>query len=65
MSRYDVLIGFHVLPLFDLKTLTVSCVVIDIATDNAAVSDSAPDDNFKSGHIDKKAADALLAYVRS
>ena len=54
----------HVQPFFDLKTVTVSYVVIDIATNNAAVVDSGLDDNFKSGQTDTKAVAALPAYVR-
>ena len=54
----------HVQPFFDLKTLTVSYVVIDIATNNAAVVDSGLDDNFKSGQTDTKAVAALPACVR-
>ena len=50
---------------FDLKPLTACYVVIDIATNNAAVIDLLVDDNFKSGRTDTKAVDALLAYVRS
>ena len=64
MLGHHMLICTHVQPYFQLKTLTVSHVVIDIATNNAAVSDPVPDDNFKSGHTDTKAAHALLAYVR-
>lgn len=54
----------HVQPFFDLKTVTVSYVVIDIATNNAAVVDSVLNDNFKSGQTDTNAVGALLAYVR-
>ena len=50
---------------FDPKTWTVSYVVSDIATRNAAVIDPVLDYNFKSGHTDTKAVDALLAYVKS
>ena len=57
-------IHIHVQPFFDLKILTVSHVVIDIATNNVAVIDPVTDDNFKSGHTDAKAVAALLAYVR-
>ena len=55
----------HIQPFFDPKTWTVSYVVSDIATRNAAVIDPVLDYNFKSGHTDTKAADALLAYVKS
>ena len=54
----------HVQPYFQLKTLMDSQVVIDIATNNAAVVDPVLDDNFKSGDFHTKAADALLAHVR-
>lgn len=52
-------------PFFDPKTWTVSYVVHDIATRNAAVIDPVLDYDFKSGHTDTKAADALLAYVKA
>ena len=55
----------HIQPFFDPKTWTVSYVVSDMATRNAAVIDPVLDYNFKSGHTDTKAADALLAYVKS
>lgn len=55
----------HIQPFFDPKTWTVSYVVSDIATRNAAVIDPVLDYNFKSGHTDTKAADALLAYIKS
>ena len=54
----------HVQPYFQLKTLMNSQVVIDIATNNAAVVDPVLDDNFKSGDCYTKAADALHAHVR-
>ena len=54
----------HVQSYFQLKTLMDSQVVIDIATNNAAVVDPVLDDNFKSGDFYTKAADALLAQVR-
>lgn len=55
----------HIQPFFDPKTWTVSYVVSDIATKNVAVIDPVLDYNFKSGHTDTKAADALFAYVKS
>ena len=64
MLGYHMLIRTDVQPYFQLKTLTVSRVVIDIATNNAAVVDPILDDIFKSGDTYTKAADALLAYVR-
>ena len=54
----------HVQSYFQLKTLMDSQVVIDIATNNAAVVDPVLDDNFKSGDFYTKAADALHAHVR-
>ncbi|TWO68026.1 MBL fold metallo-hydrolase [Caenimonas sedimenti] len=50
---------------FDPKTWTVSYVVNDIATREAAVIDPVLDYDFKSGHTDTNAADALLEYVRA
>lgn len=55
----------HIQPFFDPNTWTVSYVVSDMTTRNAAVIDPVLDYNFKSGHTDTKAADALLAYVKS
>ena len=55
----------NIQPFFDPKTWTVSYVVTDIATRNAAVIDPVLDYNFKSGHTDTKAADALLAYIKT
>ena len=52
-------------PFFDPKTWTVTYVVSDIATRNAAVVDLVLDYNFKSGRTDAKAVHALLAYVKS
>lgn len=63
MPGYHMLIRTDVQPYFQLKTLTVSHVVIDIATNNAAVVDPILDDIFKSGDTYTKAADALLAHV--
>ena len=64
MPGYHMLIRTHVQPYFQLKTSTVSHVVIDFATNNAAVVNPILDDIFKSGDTYAKAADALLAYVR-
>lgn len=55
----------HIQPFFDPKTCTVSYVVSDIATKKAAVIDPVLDYDFKSGHTDTIAADALLAYVKA
>lgn len=55
----------HVQPFFDPKTWTVSYVISDIATKKAAVIDPVLDYDFKSGHTDTNAADALLEYVRA
>jgi glyoxylase-like metal-dependent hydrolase (beta-lactamase superfamily II) len=48
---------------FDTKTSTVSYVVSDPGTRSAAIVDPVLDYDFKSGHTDTKAADAVLAYV--
>jgi glyoxylase-like metal-dependent hydrolase (beta-lactamase superfamily II) len=55
----------RVQPFFDPKTWTVSYVVSDIATKKAAVIDPVLDFDFKSGHTDTNAADALLEYVKN
>lgn len=55
----------HIQPFFDPKTWTVSYVVSDIATKKAAVIDPVLDYDFKSGHTDTNAADALLEYVKA
>lgn len=55
----------HIQPFFDPKTWTVSYVVSDIATKMAAVIDPVLDFDFKSGHTDTNAADALLEYVKA
>ena len=55
----------HIQPFFDPKTWTVSYVVSDIATKKAAVIDPVLDYDFKSGHTDTNAADALLEYVNA
>ena len=55
----------HIQPFFDPNTWTVSYVVSDIVTSNAAVIDPVLDYNFKSGHTDTKAADAVLAYIKT
>jgi glyoxylase-like metal-dependent hydrolase (beta-lactamase superfamily II) len=52
-------------PFFDPKTWTVSYVVNDIATGNAAVIDPVLDYDFKSGHTDTHAADAVIDYVKA
>jgi glyoxylase-like metal-dependent hydrolase (beta-lactamase superfamily II) len=49
---------------FDPRTWTVSYVVSDAATGSAAIIDPVLDYDFKSGHTDTKAADAVAAYVR-
>lgn len=54
----------HVQSYFQLKTLMDSQVVIDIATNNAAVVDPVLNDNFKSGDSCTKVANALLAHVK-
>ena len=55
----------HIQPFFDPKTWTVSYVVSDLATKSAAVIDTVLDYDFKSGHTDTNAADALLKYVKA
>ena len=65
MPNYYMPIRTHIQPFFEPETCTVSYVVSDIATRNAAVIDPVLDYNFKSGLTDTKAVDALLAYVKS
>ena len=55
----------HIQPFFDPKTWTVSYVVKDIATKKAAVIDPVLDFDFKSGHTDNDAVDAVLAYLKT
>lgn len=55
----------HIQSFFDPKTWTVSYVVIDLGTQQAAVIDPVLDYDFKSGHTDTNAADAVLAYVKA
>lgn len=55
----------HIQPFFDPKTWTVSYVVSDLATKQAAVIDPVLDYDFKSGHTDTDAADALLEYLKA
>ncbi len=52
-------------PFFDPKTWTVSYVVADAATRQAAVIDPVLDYDFKSGHTDTQSADAVLAYLQA
>lgn len=52
-------------PFFDPKTWTVSYVVADAATRQAAVIDPVLDYDFKSGHTDTRSADAVLAYLQA
>lgn len=58
-------IGTHIQPFFDPKTWTVSYVVTDIATNKAAVIDPVLDFDFKSGHTDTDAVDAVLRYLKT
>ena len=51
-------------PFFDPKTWTVSYVVADGASKQAAVIDPVLDYDFKSGHTDTQSADAVLSYVQ-
>ena len=55
----------HVQPFFDPKTWTVSYVVTDLQSKNAAIIDPVLDYDFKSGHTDTHAADAVLEYVKA
>ena len=55
----------HIQSFFDAKTWTVSYVVTDLGTRQAAIIDPVLDYDFKSGHTDTNAADALLAYVKA
>ena len=55
----------HIQPFFDPKTWTVSYVVNDLGTQKAAVIDPVLDYDFKSGHTDTNAADAMLEYVHA
>jgi glyoxylase-like metal-dependent hydrolase (beta-lactamase superfamily II) len=52
-------------PFFDPKTWTVSYVVADGVTKQAAVIDPVLDYDFKSGHTDTQSADAVLTYLQS
>ena len=51
-------------PFFDPRTATVSYVVADAASGCAAVIDPVLDYDFKSGHTDTHAVDAVLDYLR-
>ncbi len=55
----------HIQSFFDAKTWTVSYVVTDLATRQAAIIDPVLDYDFKSGHTDTNAADAMLAHVKA
>jgi glyoxylase-like metal-dependent hydrolase (beta-lactamase superfamily II) len=55
----------HIQSFFDAKTWTVSYVVTDLGTRQAAIIDPVLDYDFKSGHTDTNAADAVLAYVKA
>jgi len=55
----------RVRPFFDSRTATISYVVSDVATGSAAIIDPVLDFDFKSGHTDTRAADALLACIRA
>ena len=58
MPRYHMPIRTHIQPFFDPMTWSVSYVVSDIATRNAAVIDPVLDYNFKARHTDTKTVDA-------
>jgi glyoxylase-like metal-dependent hydrolase (beta-lactamase superfamily II) len=49
---------------FDPNTWTVSYVVADMATKQAAIIDPVLDYDFKSGHTGTRSAERLLAYVQ-
>ena len=55
----------HIQSFFDANTWTVSYVVTDRGARQAAIIDPVLDYDFKSGHTDTNAADALLAYVKA
>lgn len=55
----------HIQSFFDAKTWTVSYVVTDLGTRQAAIIDPVLDYDFKSGHTDTNAADAMLAHVKA
>ena len=55
----------HIQSFFDAKTWTVSYVVTDLRTRQAAIIDPVLDYDFKSGHTDTNAADAMLAHVKA
>ena len=55
----------HIQSFFDAKTWTVSYVVTDLGTLQAAIIDPVLDYDFKSGHTDTNAADAVLSYVKA
>jgi glyoxylase-like metal-dependent hydrolase (beta-lactamase superfamily II) len=52
-------------PFFDPKTWTVSYVVADGVTRQAAIIDPVLDYDFKSGHTDTQSADAILGYLQA
>ena len=51
-------------PFFDEDTFTASHVVIDPATNKAAIIDSVLDFDQASGRTSSKSADAIIAYIR-
>jgi len=55
----------NIRPFFDPKTYTVSYVVTDPGTMHAAIIDPVLDYDFKSGHTDTQAADAVLEYIKA
>lgn len=55
----------NIRPFFDPKTYTVSYVVTDPGTKHAAIIDPVLDYDFKSGHTDTQAADAVLEYIKA
>lgn len=57
--------GSQIRPFFDPKTSTVSYVVTDPMTKHAAIVDPVLDYDFKSGHTDTRAAEAVLEYIKS
>ena len=55
----------QVQPFFDPKTWTVSYVVTDLQSKSAAIIDPVLDYDFKSGHTNTHAADAVLEYLKA
>jgi glyoxylase-like metal-dependent hydrolase (beta-lactamase superfamily II) len=65
MAEVRMTVRTHIQPFFDPKTWTVSYVVNDLQSKNAAVIDPVLDYDFKSGHTGTYAADAVREYVQA